>query len=239
MLIINYIINTPRPAEDLKRINDYFLTFLGEIKPPRLKIKANQIMVICPDNDSTSIPLIKNLHLRIYNPRLKAFIPNDPNLLEVNQTNPIFKQYCLTPVFRYRNSLVFFCRDKSGKIHLINRHLLEYLNSHPQTKKYQDFSVIVAKNIAQFIAKIDRGLIPLDYYQYSALLNFSGLKLSQATKRFICFQFDPESQSFLQTSRELNQIPKKYVAVKINPDIGYTPVKGKLKPYVNVSVYLE
>src|SRR3989344_2286085 len=181
-----YLIPTPRPEIDLKRINDYFLTFLGEVKLPQMAIKGKQIIIDCPDDDRTSIPLIRNLSLRIFSPHLKAFLPNDPNLLEIDQTNPVFIQYGLKPIFRYRNSLVFFCRDKAGKIHLINRHLLEYLNSHPQTKKCQDFSVIVAKNIAQFIAKIDRGLIPLDYYQYSKLLNFSGLKLPQIGKRFIC-----------------------------------------------------
>ena len=39
----NYIIKTPKPAEDLKRINDYFLTFLGEIKLPRLLSKLKNL----------------------------------------------------------------------------------------------------------------------------------------------------------------------------------------------------
>ena len=181
----NYIIKTPKPAEDLKRINDYFLTFLGEIKLPRLAIKAKKLILSCPENDSVSVPLIRNLGLRIFNPRLKAFIPADPNILEVNQTNPIFKQYQLTPIFRFNHSLVFFCRDKIGRIHLVNRHLLEYFSSNPAPNVVRDknFSAVIAKNIATFIALIDRGLIPLDYYQYSKIINLSGLNLTKTLKK--------------------------------------------------------
>ena len=237
----NYIIETSRPAEDLKRINDYFLTFLGEIKPPQLKIKANQINVTSPDDDSTTIPLIRNLHLRVFDPRLKSFLPDDPNLLAVDgQTNPVFKQYGLKPVFRYQNSLVFFCRDQLGRVHLVNRHLLEYLNAHPDSPRVEAFSIVVAKNIAQFIALIDRGLIPLNYYQYSKIINLAGIELTPTTKlRIICFQLDEPNQTFIQTDRELTAIPKKYLAVKIGPDVNYQLVKNKLVPRLNISVYLE
>ncbi len=237
--MINYIINTPHPAEDLKRINDYFLTFLGEIEMPKLAAKAKQIVLTCPESDNVSVPLIKNLHLRIYNPRLKAFIPNDPNLLEVNQTNPIFKQYQLAPIFRYNHSLVFFCQDKQGRTHLVNRQLLEYLNSHPTTPKAKEFSVVVAANIARFIALIDRGLIPLNYYQYSKITNLSGIPLTPKTPtRLICFQLDEANQTFIQTDRELTKIPKNYLAVKVNPDINYLKKANRLIPQLNVSVFL-
>ena len=241
MLMINYIINTLRPVEDLKRINDYFLTFLGEIEMPKLKIRSKEIILTCPDNDSASIPLIKNLHLRIFDCRLRAYLPNDPNLLAVDgQTNPIFFRYGLKPVFRYRNSLVFFCRDKTGRIHLINRHLLEYLNHHPDAPKSKDFSVIVAKNIATFIALTDRGLIPLNYYQYSKNINLAGINPGpKIDQRIICFQLDEPNQAFIQTDRELTAVPKKYLAVKVGPDVDYQLSKNKLIPRLNVSVYLE
>jgi hypothetical protein len=236
-----YFIPTAQPAVDQKRINDYFLTFLGEIKLPRLKLTSQKIIVRCPDDDSTSIPLIKNLHLRVFDCQLQAYLPQDPNLLPISgQTHPLFSRYGLKPVFRYQNSLVFFGRDRAGKIHLINRHLLEYLSVHPNTPKTKDFSVAVAKNMAVFIALVDRGLIPLNYYQYSKIINLSGFKLTDKTnQRFICFQLDESNQTFIQTGRELAAIPKKYLAVKINPDVDYQLVKNQLIPRLNVSVYLE
>jgi len=234
-----YLIPTPRPEIDLKRINDYFLTFLGEVKLPQMAIKGKQIIIDCPDDDRTSIPLIRNLSLRIFSPHLKAFLPNDPNLLEIDQTNPVFIQYGLKPIFRYRNSLVFFCRDKAGKIHLINRHLLEYLNTHPGSPRVKTFSLIVAKNIATFMALSDRGLIPLSYYQFSKITNLAGIPLTSKTlTRIICFQLDETNQTFVQNGRELTKIPKNYLAVKVNPDINYLKKTNRLIPQLNVSVFL-
>lgn len=245
------------PADSLKRINDYLLTFVGEIEVkltdggaeiyyPETKLtatlvaKKGSLALACPDNDSVTVNLIKNTGVRVYSKSLQAYLPNNPNLLPVDQTNPIFTQFGLKPVFRYRNSLVFFCRDSRGQVHLVNRHLLEYLNSNPAPNAVRDksFSVVVAKNIGRFIALIDRGLIPLDYYQYSKFINHSGLKLSQADKRFICFQFDEAGQAFVQTNRELTQIPKNYLAVKVNQDVNYLVRQGKLVPQLNVSVFL-
>lgn len=228
----NYIIKTAKPRDDLKRINDYFLTFLGEIKLPKLQLEANSITLACPDDDSTTIPLIRNLNLRIFSPVLKAFLPQDPNLLPINQTSPIFKLYGLKPIFRYQNSLVFFCQDKRGQIHLINRHLLEYFSSNPAPNVVRDkhFSLVVAKNIGQFIALIDRGLIPLDYYARAPL--------TRAIKRYTYFQFDKSSQKFIQTGQELDHAPKKYLAIKVNQDVNFINKAGRLTPLLNVSVFL-
>lgn len=236
------------PADSLKRINDYLLTFVGEIQVklagsgakiyyPETKITAeliltpNALKLACAGNDSVTVPLIKNTGVRIYSEKLKAFLPNDPNLLPVDQTNPIFTQYGLKPIFRYRNSLVFFCLDNKKQVHLVNRHLLEYLNQHPDSPKTKDFSLVVAKNIGQFIALVDRGLIPLDYY--------AKVPLTRAIKRYTYFKFDKSGQKFIQTGQELESAPKKYLAIKTNQDVNYVLKNQRLVPILNVSVFLD
>lgn len=236
------------PADSLKRINDYLLTFVGEIEVklagsgakinyPDTKLtailtrKKNSLELVCQDNDSVTVNLIKNTGVRIFSQSLKAYLPNDPNLLPVDQTNPIFTQYGLKPIFRYRNSLVFFCLDNKKQVHLVNRHLLEYLNQHPDSPKTKDFSLVVAKNIGQFIALVDRGLIPLDYY--------AKVPLTRAIKRYTYFKFDKSGQKFIQTGQELNHAPKKYLAIKINQDVNYILKNQRLIPILNVSVFLD
>src|SRR3989344_2982713 len=231
----------------LKKINDYLLTFPGDIEVKKgqnqsilvaypgtkmigamkINTKEKQIILTCADNDNTTINLvkiaIKNLNLRIFNTKNKAFLVNDPNLLDLTTAAvdekilQIFKQYRLTPLFQYNNSLVFFTRDKKGQIHLVNRHLLEHLRDHPgQKAKKTDFSRVVAENIGRFVALMDRGLIPINFYQPAGpkkpVLNQSGLPFSpKSAMRLICFQLDETNQSFNQTGQELSKIPKNYL----------------------------
>ncbi|MCX6816693.1 MAG: hypothetical protein NTZ93_02430 [Candidatus Beckwithbacteria bacterium] len=269
----DYFIKTTQPQTDLKRINDYLLTFVGEIQvktntaagasifysglktPSTLTLKPNQIRLVCSPEDNLSVTFIRNIGLRIYNPLLKAFIPNDPNILEVNQTNPIFKQYHLTPIFRYNHSLVFFCRDKSNKIHLVNRHLLEDLTNHPQPKLFpREFSIIVAEDIGCFVALFDRGLIPINFHQFlygrSKIINLSGFNLEKLPPHLsmntIYFQLDHKNQSFTQTEMphlpqtiNFKKIPSNCLAIKVAQDIGYQ-YKGKSPiPILSVSVFQE
>src|SRR3972149_1296452 len=164
--MIHYSIPSTHPSDDLKRIVDYLLTFVGDIQvktaanggakiiysnlptPSTLTLKTRRLEMACSSEDNLSVTLIRNLHLRIFNPRFKAFLPNDPNILEVNEVLPIFKQYHLAPIFRYNHSLVYFAKDNKNRIHLINRHLLEYLTDHPQKKLFpKEFSVVVAQSI--------------------------------------------------------------------------------------------
>lgn len=262
-------IPSAKPKDDLKHIIDYLITFVGEIEvktktatsanivyshlqlPSTLTLKRDHLVLSCQPDDTLSVGLIKNTGLRIYNNQLKAFIPANPDLLDLSTITidtdilKAFKQYQLIPLFQLKNSLLFFCRDKQGKIHLVNRHLLEYLKTHPQKRSFQqEFSVVVAQNIGQFVALFDRGLIPLNFHQCFdqpfKMINRSGMKLTKKTAmRLICFRLDEAKQTFIQTGQELTQIPKKYLAIKVNPDINYIVEKKRLVPQLNVSVFLE
>ncbi|AKM79010.1 TPA: hypothetical protein DEQ95_00380 [Candidatus Beckwithbacteria bacterium] len=259
----------------LQKINDYLLTFTGEVEVkkgknqtllisyPETKMMAamkintrtKQIVLTCAANDNLTVNLVKiavkNLRLRIYNTKTRAFLVNDPNLLDLTAARidekivPIFKQYRLTPLFQYNNSLVFFAQDKRGQIHLVNRHLLEHLRDHPgQKAKKTEFSRVVAENIGRFVALMDRGLIPINFYQPAGqkklVINQSGLPFSpKSAMRLICFQLDETNQSFNQTGQELSKIPKNYLAIKINPDVNYIYRNKRLIPELKISVYLD
>ena len=197
--------------------------------------------------------MTKNISWRIFNTKTKSFLVNEPNLLEVSTNelelniSKVFKRYRLTPLFRFHNSLVFFAKDKKGRIHLVNRHLLEYLKDHPTALKLRgakEFSVVVAPNIGRFVALFDRGLIPINFHHYlngrPKLINLSGLPISKnIIQRLICFQLDEANQTFVQTGQELDRLPKKYLAIKVNPDVNYIKQKNRLVAQLNVSVFLE
>jgi len=278
-----YSIPTAQPTEDLKRIVDYLLTFVGEIQiktktatstnifynhittPSTLTLKSDKIKLNCSPDDNLSVTLIKNLSLRIYHSRLKAFFPNNPNLLDLstikidNNILKIFKKYQLKPLFRYHHSLVFFAKDKQNQIHLINRHFLEYLINHPQQKLYpKEFSTIVAKDINRFIALIDRGLIPISFYQYlnkkSKIVNLSGLNIDKLTRKImvekITFLLDYPNQTFIQNASNtlgiirgqslIKQLKiKNFLAIKIAQDISYDIKNKTLIPKLKVLVFMD
>jgi len=186
-----------------------------------------QINLTCERNDNISVNLLKNVTknvgYRIFNPQTGAYLVNDPNVLDLT-TAPvepkilkIFKKYKLVPFLQYRNTLLFFAKDKEGKIRLVNRHLLEFLLREPTKKVYsQNFSVVVAKDISRFIALFDRGLIPLSFYKYKypeadkKILNLSGFNLEKLPQNtifsLIFFVFNRPNQNFDQT--ELSFLPQ-------------------------------
>jgi hypothetical protein len=195
---------------------------------------------------------------------------NDPGILDLTTANvdpkilKIIKRYDLTPLFQYRDSLVFYAKDKSGSIHLINRHLLEYLRDNsqnptsPRLRGARDFSVVVAKDIGHFVALFDRGLIPISYYKSTdsdlQIINLSGIDIDKLQKSVVVekinFLFDLEKQSFIQNSSELIEIKKgkslikslklkKYLAIKIAGDISYSPMDKVLIPKLKVLVFLD
>ena len=186
-----------------------------------------QINLTCERNDNISVNLLKNvtknIGYRIFNPQTGAYLVNDPNVLDLT-TAPveekilkIFKKYKLIPFLQYRDTLVFFAKDKEGRIRLVNRHLLEFLLREPTKKIYtQNFSVVVAKDMGRFIALFDRGLIPISFYKYKypetdkKILNLSGFNLEKLPQNtifsFIFFVFNPPNQAFDQI--ELSSLPQ-------------------------------
>jgi len=231
--------------QDYKSILDYLATFgdIGLLKQSdsdttitypdspvvsHLSIAPpDRIILTCEKIDNTSINLLRNVaprhEFRVYNPVLGCFLVNEPNLLDLTtiEVEPmlraVFSIQGLEPLFNYRNSLVYYARElASDRVHLVNRHLLEYL-THRQGKltKVPNFSVAVAADLSHFIALFDRGLISTNFYhswsKTDQITNLSGFNSHRVeTNLFITpvfFELDKPNQTFRQ--RELPQAPFK------------------------------
>lgn len=263
------------PVNSFTKIIDYLISFTGDIEvkkegeqsaiiyyigtPNSAHIRLEnigEIVVEIPPDDTITISLIKNiannLGLRIYNPHIQAYLLNDVNILDLTtiKVDPTIKnvlnKYQLSPLFQYQNTLIFFCKASDLSIHMVNRHLLEYLLNTKESKLFKtEFSIKVAENIDQFVALFDRGLIPLNFQNYVSskgkVINLSGhniKKLPKDTKlQVITFVFDEENQSFVQQDTG-DSIPKKYIALKVGQDYTYKVVGKKLTKILNVSVFL-
>lgn len=264
------------PVSSFMKILEYLMTFVGDIEVKKINEKSaiifyigtpnsaylrlekdNEIVVQISPDDNITISLIKNiannLGLRIYNPQIKSYLLNDVNIMDLTtiKIDPtiknVLKEYQLTPLFQYKGSLIFFAMAKDKSIHMINRHLLEYLMEKPNLPKQfqpKEFSTKVANTISEFVALFDRGLISLNFQNYingsNKIINLSGFnleKLSKDTKlQIINFIFDNKNQSFIQKD-SLDVIPQKYMALKIGQDYTYKVVDGKLTKFLNVSVF--
>lgn len=266
---INYYLK-PAIENSFEKIIEYLMTFVGDIEvkmengtsaivyyigtPTVAKLnleKNGQITVTISSDDNVTINLINNraqgLGFRVYNPQINAYLPNDVNIFDLTtiKVDPTIKnvlnQYQLTPLFQYRDTLIFFCFNKKMEVVLVNRHFLDYLLAltKPQTLNPKEFSVVVAPNIATFIALFDRGLISLTNPD-SKIINLSSFnlqKLPANTKlNIINFSFDEENQSFIQTDTS-DKLPKKYMALKIGQDYTYAVLAGKLTKIINCSVF--
>jgi hypothetical protein len=179
---------------------------------------STQMTLTCDKADNVTVNLLKlalrNTNYRIFNPLIGSYLVTSPDLLDLTTAkvdptlSKIFKQYGFTPLFNFQNSLIYYALDKKDKsIHLVNRHLLEYLSSKKTKLKKQDnFSVKVGDNINQFVALFDRSAIPTSYYsalyQKGGLINQSGFDIKKLiTDTFITaayFVFEAEKQTFLQ-----------------------------------------
>ncbi|HCR36236.1 hypothetical protein A2130_04865 [Candidatus Woesebacteria bacterium GWC2_33_12] len=259
---------------NFQKIIDYFLTFVGDIEVKKdteekavvyylgtptvahLKLeKTGQVTVTISKDDNVTINLINNiaqsLGFRIYNPQINAYLPNDVNIFDLttikqsSTVKNVISQYHLTPLFQYRDTLIFFCLNKKMEVVLVNRHLLEYLlTANNQDLIANEFSIKVAENISQFIALFDRGLISLNFQNYlnddSKIINLSGFNLRKlpvdTRLQVINFKFDEVNQSFIQTDTT-NAIPKKYLVLKIGQDYNYRMVGKKLIKFLNVSIF--
>ena len=273
------------------KIVDYFLTFIGDIEVKKeddstaivyyigtplsslLKLEeTGQITVVLSPDDNVTINLIaniaKNISLRIYNPQTNSYLLNDPNIFDLTIVKvdakilDIFKKYNLRPLYQYRESLIFFVLASDNSIHLVNRHLLEYLKENKEEKLFKDeFSIKIADSIDQFVALFDRGLVPLSFHkckdEAERIINLSGLDLDSAYTDLelapIYFSYDKEDQSMKQNEssnypnlidikkggsiiKSMQDIP--YISLKIAGDIVYQKIKGKLIPKISISVFM-
>jgi len=181
-----------------------------------------QICLICEKFDNVTISLLKNIvgkiGYRIFNPQTLSFMVADPNLVDLttikveSKIRKVLRFYKLKPLFFYRDSLVYYAKGKSDRIHLVNRHLLDYL----VTKKgarlsvHKNFSVEVARDMGHFIALYDRGLIPVSFYkalnQPNGVINQSGFDIDKIIENtyviLAFFNFDPEKQIFTQLNSD-------------------------------------
>jgi hypothetical protein len=292
---------------DFQKINNYLLTFTGDINikkekkglieisysevPFKATLKAGsdlktkdivvsrQMTLTCEKEDNLSVNLIKNvtknIGYRIFNPQINSYLVNSPNILDLTTIKiekdilEIFKKYNLKPFFQYKDTLIFFAKDKQGKIHLVNRHLLEYLIKKPQKKLFKkEFSVLVARDIGRFIALFDRGLVPISFYKYRGgqkkIINLSGLdvnKLEQNVAAYlIFFDLNKQGQEFKQIEKTnfpqivklkrgqslvkkidnlLRYRKRKYLMLKISQDINYLVDDKGLTPKVSVLVFMD
>ena len=285
------------PQEDLQKIIDYLITFVGEVSVKKespslitisytdtplqatLKTDKSQMVLTCEREDNLSINLMKtvtkNIGYRIFNPQNNSFMVIDPYLMDLTTIGvkpliaQIFKRYKLTPLFKHQYALVFFAKDRKGRIHFINRHLLEHLME--DTKKItlqKDFSIEVAPDIGRFVALYDRGLIPLSFYESyhhpAKLINWSGFDVNGFERSVfiesVFFVLDLPKQSFRQlslTKRDLvpkggklkdylkkalkkSKLKNELMAAKVARDIYYDAgKKGKLVPRLILSVFLD
>lgn len=268
--------NNHDPKKSFDKILEYLISFVGDIEVKKendttaiiyyigtpttahLKLeKAGQITVIISADDNVTINLINNtaqgIGYRVYNSQINCYLPNDVNIYDLTtikidtSIKNVLNLYQLTPLFQLRNSLIFFCKNQKDEIVLVNRHLLEYLITNHQSLITNEFSVVIAPNIAVFIALYDRGLVSLtnpnskiinlsgfDIYKHSLLLRS---KLPKDTKlNIINFSYDEENQSFIQQDTA-NKIPKRYLALKVGQDYTYSMVGTKLIKILNVSVF--
>jgi len=251
---------TGMPMQATLEIPDYKLQENSDLLPPQ------QMILTCQKDDHLGLNLIRNvvgsIGFRVINPILGCFLPQDNQLIDVTtmELGPnlawIFKKAGLKPLFNFQNSLTYYAQSlKDGSIHLINRHLLEYLLNSPQIKKIPaDFSLMVAPDISRFIALQDRGLIPISFYKYyhnpTKIINLSGFNVekleSDALITPIFFKFNPTKQQFVSqqlTDRtdeikvgysllqyfdqllEYLRIKSGYLAAKVAMDVDYG--KGK------------
>lgn len=257
----------------LKKISDYMISFTGdigvrtindasiEISYPNTsftaicEVSGKKITLETHEDDSVTINLIKNLSnnsgFRIYNTK-GYYLPNDPKIMDISSIGikkeiwGIFKTAGLTPLFQYRDNLVFFCKDKKGMIHLINRHYLEFLMNNKNLKiDKTELSTVVAKDISTFIALFDRGLISLVFPKYKnddvKVSNISGFDIDKMDKSTVFqvtnFKLNKDKQTFIQEGTTEKIMDKKYLALKINQDYSYKNVGNKNIKVINMSVF--
>lgn len=269
-------IKQENPLNSFNKIIDYLISFTGDIEvnkesetsaiiyylgtPTTAHItleKTGQLTVNISKDDNVTINLInniaKNIGVRIYNPQINCYLPNDVNILDLTTIKPdlniknVLNLYQLTPLFQYRGALIFFCLNTKMEVVLINRHFLEFLLTAYNLKpKASELSVVVSPDIATFVALFDRGLIKLNFQENLKfdrnIINLSGFNLQKLPKNtklnIINFMFDEENQSFVQTDTA-DKIPKKYLALKIGQDYTYSMVGTKLTKILNCSVFLS
>ncbi|MGB9694047.1 MAG: hypothetical protein ACPLYF_04320 [Fervidobacterium sp.] len=197
-----------------------FLSFKTQENKKDATLK-NQIIYSIKQNDWASAKslnkAIKNYGYRLFNPSLGFFLVNNENLTDLSailldeKTKEIFNQFDLVPLFKYENSLVYYAEDKTDKsIHLINRHLMEFLISENKAiARKKNFSIKVADDIPHFIALFDRGLIPISFYSTQSdknhIINLSGINLEKTEEKIIVtpifFEFVSARQSFKNSQR--------------------------------------
>lgn len=247
----------------IKKISDYFLSFVGVIEvvneDEKLVIKylnASFTSEVCMagdvvevkvfEDDSLTVNLLKNITasggFRIFNTKRGYFLPNDPKLLEISSVGikkeifEILKNVKLTPLFQYRDTLIFFCLDKSGNVVITNRHYLDFLLSQKTSFKIgpHELFKVVATDIASFIALMDRGLIDLTFFKFK-INKLPRDVLPQVTN----FKLNKEKQKFEQQDT-VDKLPtKNYLNIKIGTDYTYTIKNKKLFKIINVFVYYK
>lgn len=257
---------------DLKMITDYLLTFVGEITVEKqgavtnikyvdspwvaqIQVDTTKIIVSLAEDDNISLNLIRNItyrhNVRVYDPNHQAFLVNDPNVL-LATTVPLLSRYKLSPIFQYRNTSIFYARDEIGKIHITNRHLVDYLLKKPIPKEYPtELSTIVAENIAEFVALFDRGLISPSYFNHNKIVNHNGVDIKNLPQafdiEFIYFILDIPNQSFTQSHADnlrfkkgvnlLKYLQIDFLAMKIGQDVDYSFQNKVLLPKLHISIF--
>ncbi len=250
--ILEYFISFTGDIE-IEKENETSATvyYIGTPTTAHIKVETSgQLTIIVSPDDNITINLIKNIAgeigCRIYNSQLNCYLPNNVNIYDLTtiKIDPNIKNvinlYHLNPLFQYRDTLIFFCTNKKSEVVLVNRHLLEYLINNQTNEKFvTEFSTKVAENISQFIALFDRGLISLTKID-SKIINLSSFNLRKLPKNtklnIINFIFDTENQSFIQ-QETVDEIPEKYLALKIGQDYTYSMIDGKLTKTLNISVF--
>jgi len=292
---------------DFKKINDYLLTFVGDVAVKKEKegsieisfsevdfkstletgsspnasdqVVSSQMLLTCEKTDNLSVHLLKNITknigYRIFNLQTKSYLVNNPDMFDLTQIKvkqnilKVIDTFGLTPFSQHRSALIFYATDKEGRVHLVNRHLLEYLIKNSKlVVKSKDFSVVVAEDMGRYVALFDRGLIPYSFYKCISrpdrIMNQSGFDLDKLHQDVVIdviyFQLDLAKQSFRQVATSnLNQrfqIKKggsaikemaahlekrgeKYLVIKSGIDIDYLVKKTKILPRLSVSIYLD
>lgn len=177
----------------------------------------SRIVLVCSKNDDWIVGYMRNFALdlsyRVFNPSLGTYLPRDPMLLDLvtsfvkPKLNEIIKNFGLEPVFILSGTMIVYAKDAEGKIHLINPHLLVYLDSWGFDYSVRDeFSYEVAPDLHRFVQYYDRRLIPTEFYEYFnrplKIINDSGFSIiNPGRKLFIrpyIMEIDNEDLDFFK-----------------------------------------
>jgi hypothetical protein len=155
------------------------LEYLGSSQPEKFKSYSFCLKLTIPREDYHTFSKLR-YHLnhqkddyRIYNDYFNCYLPQDTDLISLDfgsiniKTFDVLKKYRLLPVYYSQKHRHYYAIAPTGAIHLVNPFLLEFIyDKDIPEKDIPELSYPVAPSLDLFSPMSDKGLIPVDYYEY-------------------------------------------------------------------------